>query len=137
MQRDCIIVHIVNAHSLAADAWSTAGGPRGRTGIRLDHRSVTGAAVVEFDVHNFEVGREKPISLGTLRRLLLESSMVELPGWIKTLPSGVMMAADDLSSHLLGRFDALTDARAAPGMRPENQHGAIRCHALIWVAICP
>jgi hypothetical protein len=52
--------------------------------------------------------------------------MVELPGWIKTVPAGVTIAADDLSSALLRRFGTLTDQRAAPGMRPEDQHWAIQ-----------
>ena len=52
--------------------------------------------------------------------------MVELPGWIKTLPDGVTVASDDLSSQFLVRFGKLVGGHAAPGMGAGDEHRSIR-----------
>lgn len=52
--------------------------------------------------------------------------MVELPGWIKTLPDGVTVASDDLSSQLIERFGKQVGEHAAPGMRTGDHHRSIR-----------
>lgn len=46
--------------------------------------------------------------------------MAELPKWIKAVPANVTIAADDLSSQLVRRYQQLTESRATPGMRAED-----------------